>query len=415
MSADPEYLHAQADTLPALFTPDTSNPFIARAVTLRDRFAEDAIARDRAGGRPTDQVALLRENDLLALLLPRSHGGQGETWSTVLRIVRLFAQVDGSLGHLYGYHYGSLLSPRLRNAPAQTDALWRRSVEGRWFWGNNSNSFSKSLFGRREGEHFVLDGFRPFTSGSHVADFLAVAWEDAQTGERRFAAIPADREGIVIEDDWDGIGQRQTGSGRVSYHGVHIHQDEVLGEPIALDPLAAPAEPWRSVTGLQQQSVLLNVFIGTAQGALLAARDYTVNQSRPWLHSGVARHVDDPWVQRQYGELLVKTRAATALADRALVAIDHVFARGDALTAEERGDAAIRIAAANVLAGEVALQVSSEIFEVTGARSAVRKHGFDRFWRNARIHTLHNPAEYKTRNVGSWALGEGYPQPGTYQ
>jgi alkylation response protein AidB-like acyl-CoA dehydrogenase len=129
----------------------------------------------------------------------------------------------------------------------------------------------------------------------------------------------------------------------------------------------------------------------------------------------VERHVDDPWIQRQYGELWVKTQAATALADRALLAIDHVWARGADLTAAERGEAAVAIAAANVLAGEVALQVSSEIFEVMGARSAVRKHGFDRFWRNARIHTLHNPAEYKTRNVGRWVLGEGHPAPGSFQ
>ncbi|WP_420997130.1 acyl-CoA dehydrogenase family protein [Cupriavidus sp. 30B13] len=415
MSANVAYLHAPDAAAPALFEPDTSNPHIARAAGLRDRFAEDAIARDQAGGRPAEQIRLLKEHGLLTLLLPREYGGQGESWSTVLRIVRLFAQVDGSLGHLFGYHYSSLLSPRLRRAPEQAASLWRRSAEGNWFWGNTANSFSKSLFGRRDGEHFVLDGYRPFTSGSHVADFLAIAWEDADTNERRFAAIPADRAGIVIEDDWDGIGQRQTGSGRVSYHGVRVHESEVLGPPVPLDPTGAPAEPWRSVTPLQQQSVLLNVFVGTAQGALRAGREYTVNQSRPWVHSGVERHVDDPWVKRQYGELWVRTRAATALADRALAALDHVAARGEALTADERGAAAVAIAAANVLAGEVALQVSSEIFELTGARSAVRQYGLDRFWRNARIHTLHNPSEYKTRNVGRWVLGEGHPQPGTFQ
>lgn len=415
MSANPTPVDTSAAPRPALFPVDAGDPFIARAIELRDRFAEDAIARDRAGGRPTAQIDLLKQHDLLSLLLPRSHGGQGAPWSTVLRIVRLFAQVDGSLAHLFGYHYSSLLGPRLRAAQAQTDALWRASAAQRWFWGNNVNSFSRSLVGRRDGESFVLDGFRPFTSGSHVADMLAVAWEDAQTGERRFAAIPAHRAGIVVEDDWDGIGQRQTGSGRVTYRAVRVHQDEVLGEPVPLDPRAAPSEPWRSVTPLQQQSVLLNVFVGTAQGALLAGRDYTMDRSRPWLHAGVPRHVDDPWVQRQYGELWVKTRAATALADRALVALDAVFDRGEALSAAERGDAAVRIAAANVLAGEVALQVSTEIFEVTGARSAVREHGLDRFWRNARIHTLHNPAEYKTRNVGKWTLGDGPPEPGTYQ
>ncbi|HEY9240033.1 MAG TPA: acyl-CoA dehydrogenase family protein [Burkholderiaceae bacterium] len=415
MSASIAYLHADTGVPPPLFEPDTRNPFLARAVELRERFNQDAIARDRAGGRPVEQIRLLKENGLLALLLPREHGGEGEPWSTALRITRTFSQVDGSLGHLFGYHYSSLLSPRLRKEPEKTADLWRRSVQGNWFWGNTANSFSRSLFGMLDGDWFVLDGYRPFTSGSHVADFLSVAWEDEQTGERRFAAIPSDREGLVIEDDWDGIGQRQTGSGRVSYRGVRIHASEVLGAPVPLNPTGAPAEAWRTVTPLQQQSVLLNVFVGTAQGALRAARDYTRHKSRPWLHSGVERHIDDPWIQRQYGELYVKTKAATALADRALVALDHVAAQGEALTHAQRGEAAVAIAAANVLAGQVALEVTSEIFEVMGARSAVRPEGFDRFWRNARIHTLHNPAEYKTRNVGRWFVSDALPEPGTFQ
>ncbi|MDP9898712.1 acyl-CoA dehydrogenase family protein [Variovorax ginsengisoli] len=415
MSASIAYLHPASDEAPPLFEPDTRNPFLARAVVLRELFARDAIARDQAGGRPIAQIRLLKNHRLLSLLLPREIGGDGEAWSTALRITRTLSQVDGSLGHLYGYHHSSLLSPRLRNEPEKTFDLWRRSIADNWFWGNTSNSFSKSLFGVREGDGFVLDGFRPFTSGSHVADRLAIAWEDPQNGERRFATIPADREGLTIEDDWDGIGQRQTGSGRVTYRGVRVHDSEVLGDPIPLNPTGAPVEAWRTVTPLQQQSVLLNVFVGTAQGALRAARSYTLHKSRPWIHSGVQRHTDDPWVQRQYGELYVKTQAATALADRALHALDTVAAQGEALTHEERGEAAVAIAAANVLAGQVALEVTSEIFEVMGARSAVRAEGFDRFWRNARIHTLHNPAEYKTRNVGRWFVSDAPPEPGTFQ
>jgi alkylation response protein AidB-like acyl-CoA dehydrogenase len=416
MSANLAYLPTPT-ALPDLFEPATDNPWIARAVALRDIFATDAIERDRAGGRPVEQIRLLKEQGLLALLLPRAVGGEGEPWSTALRIVRLFSQVDGSLGHLFGYHYSALLGLRQRRVPQQAEDLWRSSAAGNWFWGNTANSFSRSLFGRQEGEWFVLDGYRPFSSGTHVADIIAVAWEDqpGDHGLRRFAAIPADREGLVIEDDWDGIGQRQTGSGRVSYHGVRIHQSEVLGAPVPLQATSAPTEPYRTLTPLQQQSVLLNVYLGTAQGALRAARSYTTQHARPWLHSGVERHIDDPWVQRQYGELWTQTRAATALADRALAALDHAWAQGESLSAEQRGEAAVAIAAANVLAGEVALKVTSEIFEVMGARSAVRSHGFDRFWRNARIHTLHNPAEYKTRNVGRWLLGEGHPEPGTFQ
>ncbi len=391
------------------FDLDTSNPHFAKAVELRRIFAKDAVARDKAGGKPLDQLRLLKESGLLTILIPREYGGAGEPWSTALKIGREFAKVDGSLGHLFGYHFSSVHAAFLRGTPEQAADSYRRSAAGNWFWGNTANSFSKSLFGRQEGEWHILDGFRPFTSGSHIADYLQVAWEDQLTNERRFAAIPVTREGIRIEDDWDGIGQRQTGSGRVTYSNVRIHRDEVF------DFKPNETKPYQTLTPFQQQSVLLNVFVGSAQGALIAARDYTNEKSRPWIHSGVDKHTDDPWVKRVYGDLYVKTQAATLLADQAAQALDDVWARGHDLTEEERGEAAVKIAAANVFAGNVALEVTSQIFEVMGARSATNENGFDRFWRNVRIHTLHNPAEYKTRNVGTWFLTGDYPEPATFQ
>ncbi|MGY2047870.1 acyl-CoA dehydrogenase family protein [Methylobacterium sp. JK268] len=391
------------------FDPDLSDPFLARAADLRDIFARDAVERDQAGGRPVEQLRLLKESGLLKLLIPRAQGGHGEPWSSALRIVREFAKVDGSLGHLFGYHFGSVNAAHLLGSPEQAADLWRRSAQGNWFWGNARNSFSKTLFGRREGEWITVNGFKPFTSGSHVADRLVIAWLDAETGEPTFAAVPADRPGIIVEDDWDAIGQRQTGSGRVTFADLKVHASEVF------DTAHDRGLPYRSLGVLQQQGVLLNVFVGSAQGALLAARDYTRTSSRPWIHSGVAEHVDDPWVKRTYGDLYIRTQAATLLADRALDAIDAAFARGRDLTEAERGEAAIAMAAANAHAGAVALDVTSTIFEVMGARSSARAYGFDRFWRNVRTHTLHNPAEYKIRNTGTWFLTGAYPEPGIFQ
>lgn len=393
------------------FDQSAADGWLARAAELREIFARDAARRDLAGGRPAEQVRLLKESGLLNVVIPAEYGGGGEPYSTALKVAREFARADGSLGHIYGYHHNALIravtqAPR---DPAAADLL-RRSAAGNWFWGNTSNSFSDTLSGRTEGDWTTLDGFKPFSSGSHVADYLTVAWSDAETGERRFAAIPADREGIVPRHDWDGIGQTQTGSGVVDYTGVRVHASErvagwVSDEAGALGTLGP----------FFQQSVLLNVFVGSAQGALAEARDYTVEKSRPWLYSGVDRHIDDPWIQRQYGELHVRVEAATALADRAAAALDAAIDKGAALTAEDRGALAVEVAAANALAGELALEVTEEIFEVMGARSATRDLGFDRFWRNVRIHTLHNPAPYKLRTVGEWFLTGAFPEPGLFR
>ena len=354
------------------FDLDPSDPWVARASALRKVFHTDAVLRDEVGGRPLEQVRLLRESGLTSAGIATAYGGEGASWRSVLRVVREFAKTDGSLAHLYGYHHLPLHAINARAAPAQRERLLRASVQGRWLWGNSGNAMSPTSRARREGSAWVLDGFRPFSSGSHVADQLLVSWEN-DARQRVTAAIPVDRAGVRIEDDWDGIGQRQTGSGTVRFEGVRVADDELLGQP------GEALTPFASLTTLLQQSVLLNVFLGGAQGALAEARDYTRSASRPWIHSGVDKHTDDPWVQRKYGELTIRTLAATELAEDAATQLDEAYAQGPELSEARRGEAAIAIAAANLYAGETGLAVASEIFEVMGARSATTANGFDRF------------------------------------
>jgi alkylation response protein AidB-like acyl-CoA dehydrogenase len=267
---------------------------------------------------------------------------------------------------------------------------------------------SKTSTGEKTKGGWMINGSRPFSSGSHIADYIQISWENS-AGERLTAAVPADRQGIVIADDWDGIGQRQTGSGTVHFRDLQIGDDEVISAP------SVPLTPYASLTSLLQQSVLLNVFVGSAQGILEEGRDYTVTASRSWIYSGVERHIDDPWIKRQYGELYIRTLAAAELADKAARSLDAAYAQGPSLSHADRGAAAIDIATANLYAGEVGLAVSSEVFEVMGARSATQANGFDRFWRNVRTHTLHNPAEYKKRTVGAFLLTGEFPVPAIYR
>ncbi|MER8396835.1 acyl-CoA dehydrogenase family protein [Mesorhizobium sp. M1348] len=389
------------------FSPDLSDPFVATAVGLRDIFDRDAVARDKAGGRPVEQIRLLKESGLPSAQIPKRYGGRGASWLSVLRVVREFARTDGSLAHLYGYHHLPLNGVLFRGTQAQKDQLLTRSARENWVWGNSGNAMSKTSTAKRNGKGWILSGFRPFSSGSHIADYIQVAWEDGQ--DRLAAAIPADREGIVIEDDWDGVGQRQTGSGKVTFKDVHVGDDELIGSP------AVPLTPFQTLTSLFQQAVLLNLFVGSAQGALSEGRDYTVSQSRPWVYSGYEKHTDDPFVQRKYGDLYIRTLAAAELADLAARSLDAAYIKGEALTPEQRGQTAIDLATANVYAGQIGLDASSEIFEVMGARSATKANGFDRFWRNVRTHTLHNPAEYKKRTIGTWLLTGEFPVGGLYR
>jgi alkylation response protein AidB-like acyl-CoA dehydrogenase len=123
---------------------------------------------------------------------------------------------------------------------------------------------------------------------------------------------------------------------------------------------------------------------------------------------------EDPFVQHRYGDLWLKLRPAQLLADHAARLLDAAYAKGAALTARERGEVAVAGAEAKVLAHRAAIDIASEMFELTGARSTSARFGFDRFWRNARVHTLHDPVDYKLRDLGRYALDGRLPEPTSY-
>jgi alkylation response protein AidB-like acyl-CoA dehydrogenase len=118
----------------------------------------------------------------------------------------------------------------------------------------------------------------------------------------------------------------------------------------------------------------------------------------------------DPHIVAGYGELIAQVRAAGALTDDAARALGEAFDQGAELTAEERSAAAITISAAKVVATKAVNETTAKVFEFVGARGTATKYAFDRFWRNARTLTLHDPIVYKAREVGAHFLtGEQPP------
>ena len=84
------------------------------------------------------------------------------------------------------------------------------------------------------------------------------------------------------------------------------------------------------------------------------------------------------------------------------------------LTASERGELAEWVASAKVVTTDTGLRVTAGVFEVTGAKSTANKVGLDRFWRDVRTHTLHDPVAYKNRELGRYQLLGEVPEPTWY-
>jgi alkylation response protein AidB-like acyl-CoA dehydrogenase len=155
------------------------------------------------------------------------------------------------------------------------------------------------------------------------------------------------------------------------------------------------------------------LYLGNAQGALDAALRYTREQSRAWPASGVAQASDDPYIQQRYGELWLLYRSAQLLAENAAQRLQSAWEK-PALTAAERAEVALAISEAKVVSARAALEITSRIFDSMGASSTSSKYGFDRFWRNVRVHSLHDPLDYKVRDLGHWLLNGKAPTPSLY-
>lgn len=378
------------------------------AQRLASDLAATAVERDREGGTAKRERDQIRASGLLAASIPREYGGHGLDWHGVMRLVRIIASADSSLGHLFGFHHLLVATVRLFGSPSQWQTAYQETVLQNLFWGNALNPLDPGTTLTRNGDALRLNGKKSFCSGALDSDRLIVSFTEPPSGKLVIATIPSNRSGIRYNHDWDNMGQRQTDSGSVEFTDVVVHESEFLTSP---GPLGSP---FASLRPCIAQLVLANVYLGIAQGALESAKEYTHTQRRAWPASGVEKASDDPYVLARYGEMSVELRAARLLCDAAGSALDAAWQRRENTTPEDRGEAALAIAAAKVATTRASLDISTRVFDVMGARATTARLRLDRFFRNARTHTLHDPVDYKLKELGEWELSQKLPKPSFY-
>lgn len=390
-------------------TPTSAEGWVTRAHEVARLLAVDAAARDKGRTSPTDEVRLLKDSGLATLLGPAEHGGGGQNWETAFRVIRAVAAADGSIGQLLGYHLLWFWAARLVGTPEQISAVEEAATTNRWFFGGAVNPRDNDVTVSDEGDHLLFDGAKTFSTGSRVSD-VTVLEGALPDGQHVFAIVPSNSPGLTFHDDWDNIGQRQTESGSVTIDKVRVNWSDAAGfvdkkfQPRVYNTLNVPTI----------QLVFVSFYLGIARGALDSAAEYTRTTTRAWLHSTVDNALDEPYIIDLYGDLTAKLWAVEALAD--VVAAEQQRIHDDAwtVTEQQRGEHEVRVAAVKARATEVALEITSAIFEGLGARATASGYGFDRFWRNVRTHTLHDPVAYKRREVGRHVLTGELPQPTWY-
>ncbi|MBE9375604.1 acyl-CoA dehydrogenase family protein [Saccharopolyspora sp. HNM0983] len=393
--------------------PDTAQQWVHRAREVAEVLAADAVERDRLGATPHREVQLLKDSGLGTLLGPREHGGGGQSWETAYRVTREVAAGDGSLGQLLGYHYLWAWAVRLVGTPEQIAAVEELYTAGNLFFGGAVNPRDGDLVITDEGDEIAFNGTKSFSTGSKVSDLTVLEGVLRGTDQHVFAIVESAQDGIVFGDDWDNLGQRLTESGsveirdvRVPWSGAAGYVDKVF-RPLVYNTLNVPTI----------QLVFANFYLGIAHGALQAGVSYTTRRTRPWPYGGDNKDTatEEFHVLDTYGDLQAKLWAAEALIDRAGAELSEILhTERESVTEQQRGEVAVRIAAAKQRIADTGLEIANRIFEVTGARATANEVGLDLYWRNLRTHTLHDPVPYKRAEVGRYALVGELPQPTWY-
>ncbi len=386
----------------------TRADLFARAEEIAADLSTRAAELDREGRPPLGEIVKLKNAGLLNALHAAQIGGGGLDWVDGLRLVRILARGESSIGQLLGYHYVNSQYIYWAFDEARAQELGGKTVANSLYWGAAVNPRDPGLVLTRRGNGYVLNGRKSFSTAAHVSDYVNAnaALDDRIVG----FAVPTNRAGYKANDDWDNFGQRLSDSGSVEFHDFPVYEEDL--DKAASTGGEAPVLATFNTPLIQL--VFVNFYLGTAEGALREAVDYVRSTTRPWITSGVERASDDPYILERVGEFTAALKASAALADSAAAAVQEALAKGHKATARERGEAAAEAYAAKVHATHVALDITSRVFELTGARSTAEKYRFDRFWRNVRTHTLHDPVFYKAKEVGEFVLNDRIPEVSLY-
>jgi SfnB family sulfur acquisition oxidoreductase len=375
---------------------------VARRVATSIRAS--AARREHEGDIPFDEMELISSSGLSALSAPRAYGGPEISTVTLVEVVKILAAVEPGVAQILVPQFNftefiiahgnerqrSFFLPRIANGARVANALSEA--------GTKTAMDLKTRLTKRNGGGFVLNGEKFYSTGSYTSRWFAVMALD-EVGRTVFAYVSPKAPGVRVDNDWFGIGQRKSLSGTSIFKDVEVPEDFVFyveGDRVL--PTAG---------NTHAQILHAAVDTGIAAGALEETLEFLNKHARPWVESGVDRPGVEPLIINKVGELEVLLHSAEALLRRAAEFIDVL--RRDPASQQAQTDAILAVADARVQSDKAALTIGTDLFALLGTRSALEKWNLDRFWRNARTHTLHDPIRWKLHHIGNYYANGVHP------
>lgn len=378
--------------------------WLEHADELAERFRKRAPAHDRAGTTATENFADLRAAGFHLLPVPHEYGGWGATLFEAVRVIERLARGDGATALVFDMHVqvvGSLAETR----PWQEDHFAHfcheivahgaliNSAATEPELGSPSRGGLPKTTARKDGSVWRVTGRKSWASGAPVlSHFLIPAvLEDAPHGTVGVFLMAMDRPGIHVEETWDPLGMRGTGSHDLVLEAVRIDARNL----VAVRQAGAP-DPARVSTGAWFGLTVGGVYLGIAQAARDVALHYA-QERKPTALGGKAIATLEP-IQRLAGQM-----EAELLGARALL---YATAGAWAQQPEQRTHLASYVGLAKATATQHAVNATDVALRIVGGQSMARSFPLERLFRDVRAGLFHPPTEDAAYvGVGKQILG----------
>lgn len=382
--------------------------------TLAQRFrpifaeiAQTALQRERERKLPYEPINWLKQAGFGAVRVPKQYGGAGASLPQLFQLLVELATADSNLPQALRGHF-AFVEDRL-NAPASPErAVWfQRFVAGE-IVGNAWTEIGEVAVGEvitrvsRQGDKLLLNGRKFYSTGSIFADWIDVYAQVDGSNQDVIAAIRTNDPGVTQSDDWDGFGQRTTGSGSTVFANVTVEPENLIDF----------ASRFKYQTAFYQL-VLLAVLAGIGKAVERDVAQHVRDRKRVFSTGNASSVSQDAQIQQVVGEISALAYAAEATAIRAAHpaqrAYEARFGNDAAREREANIDAELESGKAQIVVSELVLRAATQLFNALGASSARAELLLDRHWRNARTVASHNPLIYKARIAGDWAINGTEP------
>ncbi len=366
------------------------------AQRLVPRLAGRAAEHDREGLFPKADFDDLRTAGLLGLMVPGRLGGADAGFADYVEVAMALAKGNGATALIYNMHTsitGALAQAsdelaRMLGASesffASRDRALESALRGAFFAvamsergaGSRLSAFTTSYVPVSNGFH--IRGSKTFVSGAGFADAYLVAAK-AENGDVSQFLVPSGA-GLSVEETWDSMGMRATGS-----HDLHL--DVVVGADALLGGMEGLAVSLAQTMPQWLVASYAAVYVGVAESAIDAAAAHVRERGL----------VDLPAVRARIGRADAAANAAKLTIREAARRIDN--APGEAETNQW-------VYRAKLLAGQTAIDVAASMLEVAGTSATRRGHPLERIFRDARCGALHPATSAVCEDwLGTAALG----------